>query len=131
MLAQRQRHVLEDRHRIEQRAALEQHPDARPRAEELALGEPRHVLAGHVDAAALGPREAADQAQHRGLARAAAAEHHGDLGAHEAAGEAVEDAPLPAPQMDAVEPDPEVVRGPAVHALLPPRRSHRHASAAF
>ena len=82
---------------------------------------------GHVDAAALGPREAADQAQHGRLARAAAPEHHGDLGAREAAGEAVEDAPVPAPQMDAVEPDPEVVRGSAVHGPLPPRRSHRHA----
>src|SRR4029450_10233331 len=47
--------VVEDRHRVEQRTALEEHAELAPDAEELALGEPRDVLAVHQHAPGVGP----------------------------------------------------------------------------
>jgi hypothetical protein len=79
---------------IEQGAALEEHAELAPDAEERVLGQLRDVLAVDEDVPRLRADEAADQPQHRALARAAAAEDHGDAPRRERAGQVSEHRPI-------------------------------------
>ena len=93
VLAEREGEVVEDRHRVEQRAALEEHAELAPDAEERVLGQARDVFAVDEDVPRLRADEAADQPQQRALARAAAAEDHRDAPRRERAGQVAEHRP--------------------------------------
>ena len=60
VLEQRQGHVLEDRHRVEERSMLEEHPDPVAHAVELRVAEPGDVLARNAHGARVGTGEPAD-----------------------------------------------------------------------
>jgi hypothetical protein len=64
-------HVLPDRHGIEERPALEQHPEAGEERVAVALGD---VLAIQLDGAAVGFHKAEDAFQKDGFSRARAAD---------------------------------------------------------
>src|SRR6185436_13197613 len=77
VLAHRQRDVLADGERIEQRSALEQHAEAPAHAVQLGLVQVCDVLAVHDDAALVRVHEADDVLQEHALPAAAAAQDHG------------------------------------------------------
>ena len=76
VLAQREGDVVEHRHRIEQRAALEEHRHPPPQRRQLLLVERVDLDAVEHDAAGVGRLEAVEQAQEHALAGARAAEDH-------------------------------------------------------
>jgi len=76
VLAQREGDVVEDVHRVEQRAALEQHGDAPAGRVELGLAELREVGAVEDHASGLRLLEPVELAQGDALAAPRAAEDH-------------------------------------------------------
>ena len=111
VLAQRKGEVLVDRERVEERAALEHHPELLADAVQLTLGEARDVLTGDEDVPRLRADEPADQAQDRALARAAAAEDHRHLARRERAREAAEHLAVAERHVDALQRDVDVGAG--------------------
>src|SRR6185369_5262501 len=93
MLAQRKGEVVEDAHRIQQRAALKHHTELGPHGVQGALGQARDFRAVDDDAAALRMHQATDEAQYRALPRTAATQDDGDLAARNNARESVEHDP--------------------------------------
>ena len=89
-LPQGQGHVVADRERVEQGAALEEHADTRSDRDHLGLGEPGHVVAVDLDSSAGRPDQARDQAEQGGLAGAAATQEDRDLSPGERAVDRVE-----------------------------------------
>ena len=87
VLPQGKRDIVEDRHRIQQRTALEEHADPVADGEELGPRKMGDVVARDANAAAIGTLEPPDQTQDRALPSSASAEHDGDLSARKLAGE--------------------------------------------
>jgi len=74
VLSQRQRHVLADRERIEERGALEEHTKAHAHLKKLFTAEPGDVLPLEEYLPGVGDDEAGDVLEHDALAAAAAAD---------------------------------------------------------
>ena len=110
VLAQREPHVLEHGHRIEQRAVLEQHPDALADLAELALALVREGVSRDADLARVRSLEAADHAQERALAGSTAAEQQMDLALAHPARHPVEDLALAEGEADVAQIDEGVRR---------------------
>ena len=83
VLAQRVRHVLVDRERVEERRALEDVAHPPPHRQEFLLAEPLDAPAEHPDLPGVRADQARDQAEQHRLARTAAAHHDQRLTPHE------------------------------------------------
>ena len=92
MLAQREGDVVEDVHRAEQGAVLEQQAELLAHLEELVIGHARDRLAVHEDVAGVRIEQADDVLDQHALAGSRRAEHHRDLIVGKAEVEAVENA---------------------------------------
>ncbi len=75
MLAERIRHVVEHRHRVEQGGALEHHPHLLPHLERLLEAERADVLAVDHHAPLVRREQPQEELEDRGLARPRLAEH--------------------------------------------------------
>ena len=115
VLAERKGEVVEDRQRVEERAALEHHPELAAHRVEPALGPAGDVVAIHHDAPRLRDDEPADQTQDRAFPRAAAAEDDRYLRARKPARERAEDHALAERHPHPVELDVCLARRAPVH----------------
>src|SRR5262249_33711011 len=79
LLPERERDIVEHRHRVEERAALEDHPVALSDPVERSATEPRDLRAVDEDVAPVRMEEAEEVLEQHRLASAAAADHHHDL----------------------------------------------------
>ena len=111
VLAQREGDVLEDRHRVEEGAALEEHADLLAHGDELLLGKLGDLHAVHPDLAVVGLLEAVHVPERDGLARAGSAEDHEHLAAHHLEVHVVEHALLAVGLGDVLELDDRSARG--------------------
>ena len=93
MLAQRERHVLEDVQVGEQRAVLEQHAHAPAQRVQPGAPQRAHVLSRDDQAARVRAQLPGDQTQERGLAGAARSHDRGDPAGRDVHVEPVEDRP--------------------------------------
>jgi hypothetical protein len=96
-LAQRQRYVVFDGERVEQRRLLEHDAHRPPNSCELALGAPADVHALHENRARLGALQPDDVPDQRRLAGAAASEQHHDLATPDVEVQVIQDALVAVP----------------------------------
>ncbi|CAN93297.1 hypothetical protein predicted by Glimmer/Critica [Sorangium cellulosum So ce56] len=118
VLAQRERHVVEDRQRVEQRRVLEHHAEPLAHPVHLEIIERAHVHAVDPDVTGGRPLQPDEQPEQRGLASARPADDHRRLGPPEVHGDAVQHLRRPERFLDVV--DEEVI------PRLPPRRHVAH-----
>lgn len=110
MFAERELHVLADRHRIEECAALEQEADPPADRAQGAARQPMHRGAVHEDLAGVGADQAHDVPEHHALATAARSEDDQRLTPGYIQAESLEHAPRPEAPVYVDEPDDAVVR---------------------
>ena len=103
MLAERERDVLVDGHRVEQCAMLEHHAELASHPVQGSVAHPRDVLAVNQHPAPLRLHQTADQAQHRAFARSAAAQNDGDPPPRKGAGKALEYGTFAVRHVDVIE----------------------------
>ena len=129
VLAQREGDVLEDRHRVEERATLEEHADLLAHRHELLLGKPRDLHAVHPDLSRVGLLEAVHVPERDGLPGPGASQDHEDLSAPDGEVDLVEDAARAVRLENALEFDDGAPRGPVgPHEPHDRRLADRHLS---
>jgi hypothetical protein len=139
VLAEREGDVVEEVHRREERAVLEEHADAFTQTQQLLLVEGGHVHAVDPDLALIRRQQADDVTQGDALARAGRAHEHGDLALGDAHGDAIEHLEIAERLVDVLQLDdrlqtpclrrlrvgPRLVRGCSRVHGLPRRRVRR------
>ena len=108
VLAQRQRHVLPDRHRVEQRRTLEHHAELLPDLVELALLAPHDLLPVHLDRSLVGHHQPQDVLEQDALPGAARADDHDALAGAHLEIDAVQNLLPPQPLLEVPDGDHEV-----------------------
>ena len=119
VLAKRERRVVEDVHRAEERAVLEQDAELLPHLEQLLVGHVRHRLAVHQHVALVRVEQADHVLDADRLAGAGRAQDHRDLVVRQAEVEPVQDA-VAAERLDDVDELDGVVRAVLARAAAVP-----------